>query len=44
MRKAKWYKWTWANGMVTYGVHYDRTDKATMERKYGKLISKEPAW
>ena len=38
-----WYKFTWANGMVTYARGYDRTEKAVMEKKYGKLLTKEKA-
>ena len=40
MAKAKWFKWVWESGVVTYASGYDRTEKASMERKYGKLLSK----
>ena len=40
MAKAKWYRWTWADGTVTICRGYDRTEKASMERNHGKLISK----
>ena len=42
--KRAWYKWTWANGMVTFASGYDRTEKAAMEKKYGKLLTKEKAY
>ena len=44
MRKAKWYKWTWADGTVTYCCEYDKTEQANMECKHGKLISKKLAY
>lgn len=40
MANMKMYKWVWESGMVTYARGYDRTEKAAMERKYGKLVSK----
>ena len=40
MAKAKRYRWTWADGTVTICRGYDRTEKASMERNHGKLISK----
>jgi hypothetical protein len=40
MEDLKMFKWTWENGTVTYARGYDRTEKAVMVRKYGKLISK----
>ena len=42
--KLTWYKWTWENGMITYGRGYDRTEMASMVKQNGKLISKEKAW
>lgn len=44
MAKAKWYKWVWADGMVTYCRGYDRVEKAAMERHHGKLLSKTFAY
>ena len=44
MRKAKWYKWTWTDGTTTYCRGYDRTEKASMERKHGRLVSKTLAY
>lgn len=43
MAKKLWYKWKWADGTVTICAGYDRTEKAVMERKHGKLISKSLA-
>jgi hypothetical protein len=40
MEDLKMFKWTWENGTVTYARGYDRTEKAVMVKKYGKLISK----
>jgi hypothetical protein len=44
MAKAKWYKWVWTDGTVSYCRGYDRTEKASMERKHGKLVSKTLAY
>lgn len=44
MAKAKWYKWAWADGIVSYARGYSRTEKAAMERKHGKLLSKTLAY
>jgi hypothetical protein len=44
MAKAKWYKWVWADGTISYCRGYDRTEKAAMERNHGKLLSKTLAY
>ena len=44
MRKANIYKFTWTDGTITYGRGYDRTEKASMERKHGKMLSKTLAY
>ena len=44
MAKAKWYKWTWADGTVTYCRGYDRAEKAAMDRQHGKLVGKVLAY
>lgn len=36
MAKAKWYKWVWSDGVVTYCRGYDKTEKASMERLHTK--------
>lgn len=38
----QWYKFTWADGTVTYAGRYNKIEKDVMERKHGKLISKVP--
>ena len=44
MAKAKWYKWIWQDGTISYGCGYDKTEKAIMEKRHGKLISKTLAY
>ena len=39
--KKTWYKWTFADGSVYYCAGFDRTEKENMERKHGKILSKE---
>lgn len=39
----KFYKFTFMDGYVCYMSGMDRCEKMHMERKHGKLISKEPA-
>ena len=36
-----WYKWFWQSGLVTICKGYSKTEMQVMERKEGKLISKQ---
>ena len=40
MKKAYWYRWVWANGLVTICKGYDRTEMYWMVKNNGALISK----
>lgn len=40
MKTYKWYRFTFADGYVMICRGMDKVEKAAMERKHGKLISK----
>lgn len=40
MKTYKWFRFTFADGYVTIRRGMSGTEKATMERQHGKLVSK----